>query len=79
MKTIKLRVTEGDDEQHEFLIDIHDDGIVDIRGFLQPRCDADRSCPVDIGNEHCPVCLDHPDEVCQTKLQTVVLSVELAQ
>lgn len=77
MKAIKLKIQEPDDTWHEFLIEING-GIVDIRPFDSPRCDADISCPIAVGNEHCPVCLKQPDEDCETNGQTLVLSVELA-
>lgn len=79
MKSIRLTLREPDDSWHEFLIEVTADGAgVDIRRIEDARCDADRSVPVDVSNEHCPLCLRQPDEDCETNGQTLVLSVEFA-
>lgn len=78
MRPIKLTLREPDDSWHEFLIEVDAAGALDIRRIEDARCDADRSCPVDVGNDHCPVCLEQPDEDCETNAQTLVLSVEFA-
>lgn len=78
MKPIKLKVVEPDDSWHEFLIEEAPGGGIDIRHIDAPRCDADRTVPVDVGNQHCPVCLKQPDEDCETNGQTLVLAVEYA-
>jgi hypothetical protein len=50
VKTIKLRIIEANDYHHELLIDLTDDGMVDIRHARSPKCDADRSCVVSVAN-----------------------------
>jgi hypothetical protein len=78
VKTLKLTVREGDDEIHEFIIRISPhDGTADIRKASASLSEADSSVPCDIGNLHCPVCLDNEDLECEAPLQTLVLGVEL--
>lgn len=50
MKTIKLSIIEESDYRHELLIDVSDDGMIDIRKESRPKCDADRSCVLSIAN-----------------------------
>lgn len=79
MRALKLKIRESDDTWHEFLIEEPPGGgPPDIRPIDNPRCDADRSIAVAIGNEHCPVCLKQPEEDCETVGQTIVISVEFA-
>jgi hypothetical protein len=74
---IKLTIIEPDEERHELVITMSKDCGVQIHRIEQAPIEADAVVAINVGNQHCKVCMDDPDAECETARQILVLRVEV--